>query len=495
MDINFDALNTGYKLHIPAVEDPNDPLTRKIIEFLDQKFNITPQLKYDRNHNIVPQDSKQYNTPCYKLGYSDGIKCGETFSVYGRTGTIEEMQSLAKELEAKFGKELAQCIKDNDVKFPKESKRISDNIVTRFAVYRYGYWENDALQEIFTQRSSLPNPSGATIKYLTYDSVGKPCNYLRSHGGYIDMSRLSDIDKKFLFGDCTMANIDHFGELFTGHIKDGKVPQFIMDGLPKEYLQKYNLSEADILTRIQKGNVNLTSLMLRDIARNGADSNLLRQGARPIFTNFPFETINEAKELLAQYDNEAVKQLEKQLPQLKISHPVLGILEKTTPLNAIKVTQIDDLLPSFKMLNRQVDGTLDLRNKVTQVTPQAKPVVQKQTSWVDDVVAKWKATINPNNPTSNSVAIKKTSACPQVLGLNKPTGYTQTALVDIDKVFSTLTRGEPQARVIKPTTPVLEDVISAALQKVHKTPVVNATAPRSQNISKIICTALKHIKI
>lgn len=194
------------------------------------------------------------------------MKYGETFSVYGRTGTLEEIQQLAREIEEKFGKELAQCIKDNNVMFESETKKITDNIVSRFAVYGYGFKDKKGeLHRLFTECSSLPNPSGAVIKYLTIDSSGKPCDYLHSHASGIDLSRLSDIDKKFLFGDCTMSNIDNFGELFTGRIKDGRVPQFIMDGLPKEYLQKYNITEADVLARIQKGNVNITSLMLQDI--------------------------------------------------------------------------------------------------------------------------------------------------------------------------------------------------------------------------------------
>lgn len=393
VDFKYDAFNTGYKLHIPVVQDQNNPLTSKIIAFLDEKFGLTTQSRYElHSKEPVLQGANQYCTPAYKFGYSDGLKAGETLSIYGKTGTIEELKEVATDIEAKFGKELAQCIKDNGVVFNDTGTRISDNLVQRFAVYDYGYFDDKhCLQRLFTERSNIGNPSGAVIKYLTTDSTGKTCSYIHSHGGPIDLSRLSEIDKKFLYGDCTMSNIDNFGELFTGRINNGKVPQFIMDGLPTEYLKKYNLSEADILARIQKGNVNITALMLRDISQNGTNSTLLRLGAKPLFTNFPIETINEAKELLAQYDKEAVAQLEKLLPQLKQTNPTLSVLEKTKPLSMMKITPIDDLLPGMTMLRNQVQGTLNAGTNISQCMPKVTAnTANKSLSWVDDVYANFK---------------------------------------------------------------------------------------------------------
>ena len=54
MEFNFDALNTGYKLHIPAVQDVNNPLTSKIIAFLDENFVLTPELRGDGADDNIP---------------------------------------------------------------------------------------------------------------------------------------------------------------------------------------------------------------------------------------------------------------------------------------------------------------------------------------------------------------------------------------------------------------------------------------------------------
>lgn len=84
---------------MPVLEDSNDPLTRKIADFLDQKFGLST------NHNST------YGNQCYKVGIGGCRKDSSGMTIYGKTSSLDEMKALADEIETKFGKELQANIK------------------------------------------------------------------------------------------------------------------------------------------------------------------------------------------------------------------------------------------------------------------------------------------------------------------------------------------------------------------------------------------------
>ena len=56
-NLHYDFYNTGYKIHLPVVPDANDPLTRKIVDYLDQKFGLQTNnnTQYNNRSNNSPE--------------------------------------------------------------------------------------------------------------------------------------------------------------------------------------------------------------------------------------------------------------------------------------------------------------------------------------------------------------------------------------------------------------------------------------------------------
>lgn len=445
-NINYDFVNTGYKIHLPIVPDPNDPLTRKIIDYLDDKFGLA-------HHNQV-----QYKETCYKLGSGGELKGGKGITLFGKTGSMQEMQELAKEIEEKFGKELADNVKKYNITF-EDPIKLSNSVQARFSVYNHGYFPKGCTNGVNSTLKTYceENPSGVipTRMFTTIDGSIRD-------GRFTLESSLKEIDKKFWYGDSMMYSIDHFGELFTGKVEQGKVPQFIMDGLPKEYLEHYHLTEKDIIARINKGTRTIVANMLEDIVNN-PNSKILCSNS-PWLTTLDTEVINEAKQLLASYEPETVKKLEQMLPQLEQKCQGLSVLRKTTPFSNMKIVPAQNVCTSFA-------NVAIVRHPVNTGNPQVPAPV---------------GTLK----TVNSIA-KPT----QVAGITAPATGVQMAKVDMDSVFSTFTRGECRPKVVKPTTPALQDVIEGALEKVHKPVITRPSVTTTPNMAKILKTVFTHIKI
>ncbi len=322
-NLHYDFHNTGYKIHLPVVPDSNDPLTRKIIDYLDQKFGL------QTNNNT------QYRATYYKVGSGGELDGGKGITLYGRTQSMQEMQELAQEIEQKFGKELADNVKKYNITF-EDPLKLSNSVQARFAVYNHWYLPQVPGAGGITQTLQTycnGNPSGAIPTRICTTIDGAKHGFCRIKG-------LREIDKKFWYGDSTMYAIDNFGELFTGKIENGKVPQFIMDGLPKEYLQHYNLTEKDIIARINKGTKQIVANMLED-AVNNPNSKIL-QGNPPWLATLDVQVIDEAKQLLAQYEPQTVQKLEQMLPQLEKSCPALSVLKQTTPFSQMTITPVQN---------------------------------------------------------------------------------------------------------------------------------------------------------
>lgn len=327
--------NSGYKIHLPIIPDVNDPLTKQIAEYLDSIFGTTDA---DR-HGFRPNESG--GNGCYskffKIGNcSDSLADGKGMTIYGKVSTADEMRQLAQDIEAKFGKEILAIKKKHNIGSPLVDITISPVITGRFntsvqkgkglnAVSLCGWYG-----KADSNYNQNKNPSGAPTVSEFKDINGK-LRYSQCE------LKATGIDKKFCWGASTMETIDHYGELFTGKIKNGKVPQFIMDGLPKEYLQHYNLTEKDIIKRINKGTSLFVANMLEDMV-NTPNSQAFRKV--PWLATLDVNVIDEAKQLLAQYEPQTVQKFEQILPQLEQKYPQLSVLKKTTPFSQMNNTPL-----------------------------------------------------------------------------------------------------------------------------------------------------------
>lgn len=328
-NLKYDFENTGYKIHLPVVPDVNDPLTKKIAAYLDNKFGSTEADRF--GFRDMGKGMQGCYSKYFKIGNcSDALEDGKGITIYGKVSTANEMDVLAKDLETHFGKELANNIKTYNINPTIMDRPLTKSITTRFAAYHFGVPDPiNGIQQLFMDYNQALNPSGALTKKFFKDINGNN----RGISAY-ELRSMSEIDKKFLFGDSTLAMIDNFGELFTGKIENGKIPQFILDGLPKEYLQHYNISEKDIIKRIETGTTQIIANMLEDVTNN-PKSKILK-GNPPWLTTLDVKAIDNAKQLLTDYEPETVKKLEQMLPQLEQKCSALAILKQTTPFSQIK---------------------------------------------------------------------------------------------------------------------------------------------------------------
>ena len=413
-NLHYDFYNTGYKIHLPVVPDANDPLTRKIVDYLDQKFGL------QTNNNT------QYKTAYYKVGSGGELAGGKGITLYGKTQSMQEMKELAQEIEQKFGKELADNLKKYNITF-EDPLKLSDSVQARFSVYNHGFVTPNTSNNLHStlQTYCNGNPSGAIPTRICTTIDGTKHSFFQLKG-------LSEIDKKFWYGDSTMYAIDNFGELFTGKIENGKVPQFIMDGLPKEYLQHYNFTEKDIIKRINKGTRQIVANMLEDVVNN-PNSKIL-QGNPPWFATLDLQVIDEAKQLLAQYEPQTVQKLEQILPQLEKKCPSLGVLKHTTPFSQFKRTSIQTASINPNSTLNPVQKTKPQVNSNNTVKPNSTNPVRTLNS------------INPNSriqtnqkPNPNNISNKPKVGLVEKLGTKGKVGLAMAGLALVGASMYALT--------------------------------------------------------
>lgn len=331
---SYDFLNVGYKLHLPVVPDSNDPLTRKIADYLDKKYGL------------VTNNKSEYYTDFYKVGKNGELQEGAGITLYGRTSSMQEMKELAEEIEQKFGKELADSVVRHDVKF-RDPLKLSESTSVRFALYDHYDYSGMYKHNTPLEQYCMKNKSGA-LPITTFTRINGEKHTFDSVIRRSDYKALSEIDQKFFHGDSTLYAIDTFGELFTGKCENGKVPQFVMDGLPTEYLEHYKLSEKDIITRINKGTKNIVAAMLKDAVEN-PDSKIL-MGKPPWLATLDTKVLDEAKQLLGQTEPETLRKLEQTLPQLTKKCPALAVLEKAKAIPKTQVAKELDFADSVRKL-------------------------------------------------------------------------------------------------------------------------------------------------
>lgn len=454
---HYDFKNNGFKLHIPVVADIKDKLTLEITQFLDEQFGTSSNYRASGQGRVSANGTGNL----YKVGAGGCSIDGSGITVYGRTSSRNELEKIAKELEVRFGDRIAECMKNNNITFRDSDVLMTPHITSRFSGYNvYDRWApgSDGYRYRYADYDIGHNPSNAPTATAFRTSKGD----LKSVSGMSLKSLLNSTDLKLLHGASTLQCIDDFGEMFTGKIVNGKIPQHILDGLPQEFLEQNPNLLSTLEQRINKGTSKFVAGMFNDIVKSGNNS-LILGSSEPWLTTLAPERLNEALKYLKEADESVYNQFKQMLPDIQMKIPSFSVLYETKMLEHLK--------------------------------PQIKPVVKNPTSWVDDVVAKWKASTKTPNPTTSVASLPTPSAYQQVLGLNKPTGYTQIAHVDIDKVFSTFTRGECRPRVVKPTTPVLQDVIEGALEKVHKPVITRPPVATTPNMAKILKTVFTHIRI
>lgn len=344
-NLAYDFHNTGYKIHLPVVPDVNDPLAKEIADYLDSIFGTT---EADRSgFKDMGGGMKGCYSKYFKIGNcSDALEDGKGITIYGKVSTAEEMDSLAKDLESRFGKQLSNNITKYNITPTSADRQLTKSITTRFAAYHFGVRDPvNGIQPIFMDYNHIKNPSGALTKEFFQDINGK----FRGVNAF-ELTTMSEIDKKFLCGDSTLSMIDNFGSLFAGEVKNGKVPKFIMDGLPEEYLKHYNLTEKDIAARIEKGTRQIVANMLEDVVKNPKSSVL--NGNPPWLATLDLKILNESKELLAISNPQAVKNLEQMLPQLEKQCPALSVLKQTVPYAKMQISVDPVIKNNSNLFNR-----------------------------------------------------------------------------------------------------------------------------------------------
>ena len=80
--------NSGYKIHLPVVPDANDPLTKRIIQYLDSIYGTTEADRYQRYTNELGQT--EYYSEYFKVGkVEDAFTSGKGMTIYCKESTAD----------------------------------------------------------------------------------------------------------------------------------------------------------------------------------------------------------------------------------------------------------------------------------------------------------------------------------------------------------------------------------------------------------------------
>jgi hypothetical protein len=335
----YEFQNTGYKLHLPVVDDRNDPLTKEVLAFLDKRFKLDPAKRVEKTEGR----SRGFYARGYKMGAcSDALKDGKGITVYGEQHSLEEMKALARDIEWEFGTRLEENIKKHGIRPTTDDLPMTKNVSYRFAAYRH------STPYVDTSGKTVIGEVLEDYRDSRFKSTALERCVFKAPDGKRHCS--TALNPKLLMpfkeGDSMLQMLDSFGELFTGKMQNGKIPQHVLDGFSAEYLKAYPNLLKELPARIQKGTSQIVANMLEDIALKGAGtlkaietgkvesplSSLFRANTTPWLTTLEPSVIDNAKKTLAHYDPAKVEALEKLLPWLKSKCPAFAVLEKTTPL-------------------------------------------------------------------------------------------------------------------------------------------------------------------
>ena len=297
-----DWCNTGWKLHLPVQPDVNNPLTREICDFLNKKWGL--DISRRMNRSGLPTTAPSFfqhgsdGLARYKVGQCSDTTTGKGMTIYGTTGTKEEIFQLADEIESLFGARIAKSgcpvyHKEMHIK-PHVSARFVDKAEIMERSKRYDYCEH-----------VNKNAQGITVGKNYGTCVSSLDNLDTSHWPRHVIGNKT-LENEFLAGDSVLETIRDYGEMFTGKIVNGKVPNFILESFSPEYL-KYNSNLINELPNIiQEGNLRYIKAMLKNIV---SDRVSLRTGNR-----LPILDGNKGKiEYLTQMDKKLIEQAKEEL--------------------------------------------------------------------------------------------------------------------------------------------------------------------------------------
>ena len=447
-DFKYDLGNIGWKLHIPVEADFNNALTRDICDFLNQRYNVTTPTGKRAFH--VKNNVDGFSL--YKIGSGGHSGSGKGMTIYTASHTQEEAFNLAKELEAKFGDRLAQT----GFKIANEYS-ITPNVSARFVL-----------------------DEGSMSNYCNHKGFGQSTGTLQnvSFPKWVKGNPL--LENEFRAGYSMLECIDSCGTLMTGDLSKG-TPKFITEAFGQNFLKEYPNLMQELPQRVHNGDVNLAKQILKRIGKGNIitqadiDNELRRLGTLRSFGHITSDDYirgaNKIKSSLGKFSCN------------------LDSIVKLNHVVGLKPNIVSEALEQIATETPEVYN--NLRANLPSIL-KAYPELQS----MKQVISMAK----PSNSVCNRLGIKflsggKPTVNTQVAGITAPTTGVQMAKIDMDNVFSTFTRGECRPKVAKPTTPVLEEVIEGALQRVHKPTVMRPPVTTTPNMAKILKTVFTHIKI
>lgn len=297
-----DWCNTGWKLHLPVQPDVNNSLTREICEFLNKKWGLDISKRVTRsgqptNARTFFQDGSD-GIARYKVGECNDTTNGKGMTIYGISGTKEEIFQLADEIEKLFGTRIATSgcpIYHKEMHItPHVSARFVDKAEILTRPKRYDYCEH-----------VNKNVQGITIGKNYGTCVSSLDNLDTSHWpSYVIGNKA--LENEFLAGDSVLETIRDYGEMFTGKIVDGKIPKFILESFSPEYLKYHPNLVQELSQVVKEGNLRYIKAMLKNIV-----SDRLSPISRK---RLPILDGNRGKiEYLTQMDKKLVEQAKKEL--------------------------------------------------------------------------------------------------------------------------------------------------------------------------------------
>lgn len=447
-NFKYDLGNIGWKLHIPVEADFNNELTRDICDFLNQRYNVTTPTGKHAFH--VKNNVDGFSL--YKIGSGGKSGTGKGMTIYTASHTQEEAFNLAKELETRFGDRLAKTgfnIADE--------YSITPNVSARFVL-----------------------DEGSMTNYCTHKGFGQSTGTLQNVSFPKWVRGNPILENEFRAGYSMLECIDSCGTLMTGDLSKG-TPKFITEAFGQNFLKEYPNLLQELPQRVHNGDINFAKQVLRKIGKGNIltqadiDNELRRLGTQRSFGHIT--------------SDEYIKGANKiKLSLGKFSSKLDSIVKLNYVVN-LNPNIISEALEQIATETPEVYNNLRTNlPSILKTYPELQPMKQ--------VISMAK----PSSSVCSRLGIKflhggKPAVNTQVAGITAPTTGVQMAKVDMDSVFSTFTRGECRPKVVKPTTPVLQDVIEGALEKVHKPVITRPPVATTPNMAKILKTVFTHIRI
>ena len=172
-------MNTGFKIHIPVIDDARDPLVKDITAYLDERFGNIERSNEKGGTYRANIAGKCGNV--YKVGNGGDFCDGSGMTVYGRTSSQQEMNEIAKEIEEKFGKRIAEHRKVHGI-----TLRDSDFCLTPNVTARFNAGNNHTVVTLPDGKKSM------VFRYCDYDILRNPSHAPMARTYIADTGRFAE---------------------------------------------------------------------------------------------------------------------------------------------------------------------------------------------------------------------------------------------------------------------------------------------------------------